>query len=136
MYEILTKKKSSKFFHQPTQDVGNSMKLSCWAVDNICLQLDLFFSCYKTIQQRNCSGIQADGLFFNRYGKVLVNGFESLVYVPRPTLNIQLQGARLLVQRPLCVQRAKAGLRSKTRVSYLCFPAQCGPSTEERRWKR
>eukprot|EP00703_Trepomonas_sp_PC1_P005287 JAP91319.1 hypothetical protein TPC1_17105 [Trepomonas sp. PC1] len=86
---ILQNKTSNQKFAQPSQDVGNSKKLSCWAVDNICLQKDQFSGYYKTIQQRNCSGIQADGLFFDRYGKVLANGFESLVYVPRPTLNIQ-----------------------------------------------
>ncbi|CAL5990997.1 Conserved_hypothetical protein [Hexamita inflata] len=84
----ILQKMQQTFFTQNDADIGNSRKLSCWAVDNICLQTDTFQGHFKSIPQRKCSGLQTEQMFFEKYGKVLLNGSESLVYVPRPTLNI------------------------------------------------
>lgn len=78
----------SKVYQQNASDIGNSEKLSCWAVDNICLPQDQYTGQYKNIPARKCSGLQAESVLLQKYGNVLINGMQSLIYVPRPTLNI------------------------------------------------
>ncbi|EFO63676.1 Hypothetical protein GLP15_224 [Giardia lamblia P15] len=68
---------------------GNSRRLSCWAVDNISFVTDTFKGAYRYIESRKCRGIEPEESFFVRYGRYLSSNRATLIYLPRPALEVQ-----------------------------------------------
>lgn len=68
---------------------GDSRRLSCWAVDNISFVTDTFKGRYRYIESRKCRGIEPEESFFVRYGRYLSSNRATLIYLPRPALEIQ-----------------------------------------------
>lgn len=68
---------------------GNSRRLSCWAIDNISFINDIFKGSYRNIESRKCRGIEPDESFFARYGRYLSSSRSTLIYLPRPALEVQ-----------------------------------------------
>lgn len=68
---------------------GNSRRLSCWATDNISFASDIFKGTYRHIESRNCRGLEPEESFFVRYGRYLSSSRATLIYLPRPALDVQ-----------------------------------------------
>ncbi|TNJ26842.1 hypothetical protein GMRT_10579 [Giardia muris] len=69
-------------------DKGNSMKLSCWAVDNISLPTEEYGGAYANLTEKKCYGIKPDASFFSTYNSYLASNRTNLIYLPRPALGL------------------------------------------------
>ncbi|GIQ81374.1 hypothetical protein KIPB_002322 [Kipferlia bialata] len=70
----------------PRSDRERGRSLSIYAAESVLLSAERYTGTLVRLQHRDVIGLRPSGVFYQTYGPYLVDGSNSLVYIPRPLL--------------------------------------------------